>query len=307
MDNERESVELIKKICQINSIGEVHSCVKQNIGFNRLVYIVNEKFVIKICINPYKENGIKNEIQYYETNSNFFNPTLIDYDVTKQIIPYIYTVEEKIAGENLFSIWGNLSESQREEILIQLIEILKILHKPIAEDFNLKRVNDLLDKYNFYLKRLNEADLISQEKINYLRFLSTQIAGYFEDAKFGYIHGDIHFNNLIYSNGELKLIDYECYDIGPLDKEFDSINRMVRNPNSLIKMGFQEQVNPIDYIKIMPFLREKYSESCCADNFEERLLIYDCINSMKWICTFPKHKRYLDVLFEDSKKLIKKR
>lgn len=126
--------------------------------------------------------------------------------------------------------------------------------------------------------------------------LRASLPFYFENAKFRYIHGDIHFNNLIYSSSGWKWIDFEYYDVGPIDKDFDSINKMVRNPNSLIKKGLQNSVNPEDYSKIMSFLREQYPEICQNSNFDNRLLIYDCINSLKWILVYPEHQFYHDVL-----------
>jgi len=138
-----------------------------------------------------------------------------------------------------------------------------------------------------------------------LNYLKTKLPLYFENAKFGFIHGDIHFNNLILTNNGLKLIDYECYGMGVLDKDFDSINRMVRNPNSLIKKGIQNQVDSSDYKSIMPYLIENYPEVCSNSDFDNRLLIYDCFNSLKWLIVFPEHKPYHDILFSKSKKLIK--
>ena len=138
-----------------------------------------------------------------------------------------------------------------------------------------------------------------------MRELRNILTSYFENASFGFAHGDIHFNNIIYSDDGLKLIDFECYDIAPLDKEFDTIYRMVRKPNSFIKKGLQSTVNPKDYEKIMSYIIQCYPEICQSDNFKNRLLIYDCINSLKWLNVYPEHKPYYDILFVGSKKLIK--
>lgn len=303
MNNEETLINYVVEICNKNGLGKVWSCKRQNIGFNRIVYNVNDRFVIKICINCEKEPGIINEIQYYIDNPNYFNPKLITYDISKETIPYIYTIEEKINGNNLFNVWGNLNETQREYCLNELVQILKKIHKP-TEHKN-EAITTMLLKYDEYLNRLKLSSLLSSDKIYYLSELRNFLTFYFENANFGFTHGDIHFNNIIYSNEGLKLIDFECYDVAPLDKDFDSMNRMVRNPNSLIKKGLQSPVNPKDYEKIMPYLIQNYPEVCQSDDFENRLLIYDCINSLKWLNIYPKHKPYHDILFGKSKKLIK--
>lgn len=303
MNNEETLINYVIEICNKNGLGMIWSCKRQNIGFNRIVYNVNDMFVIKICVNYEKEPGIINEIKYYINNPNYFNPKLITYDITKETIPYIYTIEEKINGNNLFNVWGNLNETQREHCLDELVQILKIIHEPAVQKN--KAIENMLLKYDEYLNRVKLSDLLSSDKIHYLNELRNIFVFYFENASFGFTHGDIHFNNIIYSDEGLKIIDFECYDIAPLDKDFDSMNRMVRNPNSLIKKGLQSSVNPKDYERIMPYLIQNYPEVCQSNDFENRLLIYDCINSLKWLKVYPEHKPYHDILFTKSKKLIK--
>lgn len=303
MNNDEALVNYIIEICNKNGFGEVFLCKRKNIGFNRVVYDVNDMYIIKLCINYEKEEGIIKEIQYFNDNPNYFNPTLIAYDTTKKQIPYIYTVEEKINGDNLFNVWGILDEKERQQCLNDLVQILKTLHKSIEiESVN---IDSFISKYDDYLNRILTSNILSSDKINYLKELRKSFSIYFENTNFGFTHGDIHFNNIIYSANGLKLIDFECYDIAPLDKDFDSINRMVRNPNSLIKKGLQSPVNPKDYENIMTFFVQHYPEVCQKHNFENRLLIYDCINSLKWLYVYPQHTPYHDILFNKSKKLIK--
>lgn len=131
---------------------------------------------------------------------------------------------------------------------------------------------------------------------------------FLKNTKVGYIHGDIHFNNIFLTNVGIKLIDFENYGIAPIDKEFDTINRMVRNPNSFLsKSDTNQRQDSQDYIMIMDFLKELYPEICKQENYEDRLLIYDCLNSMKWIYYYPEYKPYNDILFNKSKKLFKQR
>lgn len=296
-------VKYVLEICDKNGLGKVYSCKRQNIGFNRVVYNVNDTYVIKICVNRDKELGIMKEIQYYKENNHYFSPQFIACDITKKNISYIYTIEEKINGINLFSVWEELNEQSREKCLVELIKMLKILHKPV--EFQECNIDRLMSTYDDYLDKIKISNVLSIDKIDYLILLRSSLPIYFKDVVFGFIHGDIHFNNLIYSSSGLKLIDFECYGINPLDKEFDSINRMVRNPNSLIKKGLQSFVNPLDYEGIMPFLRQHYSEICQNKNFDNRLLIYDCINSLRWLLFYPRHEPYYDILFNKSKVLIK--
>ena len=42
------------------------------------------------------------------------------------------------------------------------------------------------------------------------------------------------------------------------------------------------------------------------DKFDDRLLLFDCLNSLKWLKKYPKHKLYNELLFESGIKLLKK-
>ena len=55
MNNEETLINYVVEICNKNGLGKVWSCKRQNIGFNRIVYNVNDMFVIKICVNYEKE------------------------------------------------------------------------------------------------------------------------------------------------------------------------------------------------------------------------------------------------------------
>ena len=42
-----------------------------------------------------------------------------------------------------------------------------------------------------------------------------------------------------------------------------------------------------------------------SNKFEDRLLLFDCMNSLMWLYKYPNHSIYKDVLFNKSKKLLK--
>ena len=180
-------------------------------------------------------------------------------------MPYVYSIEEKVHGDNLFNVWGKLDKQQREQCLSELINILKTLHnEPVLCD---DAINKVLTKYDDGLNKIANAGILPSKKVLYLEELRQVLLTYFSDARLGLIHGDIHFNNIIYTENGLRLIDFENCEAAPLDKEFDSIARMTRNPNSYIKPTLQSLVDPKDYECIMPFIIERYPEICHSAQF----------------------------------------
>lgn len=300
-----ELLKYLSVILKKYNLCDINECSELKIGFNRAIFDLNDKFVLKICINQNEEQGVRNEISFLKNNSNLYCPNLWVDDDSKQLIPYVYTIEEKIKGQSLFNIWGKLNYQEKRGIVLNLAEILKKIHS-VKCDIKYNPI-EIIESFDNYLEKCIEKNIFSKEEIAYFGELKQYMKSDLEDARYGFIHGDIHFNNIILSQDGLKLIDFECYTVAPIDKEFDIINRMIRKPGSFIMNGESGfYYDPNDYLIIMDLLKEFYPEICCEKEFENRLMIYDCLNSMKWISKFPDYQLYNDILLEKSKKLIKK-
>ena len=274
-------------------------------GYNRLVFSIDDRYILKVCINPNYDFKAKNELHFHQDNKSEYFPNILVFDQSKTVIPYIYIIEEKASGENLFNCWSKLSSGEREDVLEQLLIILKKIHKPIIYDESL--VSGLLDMYSHNLFKTKSKHIFTNDEMLYLESLLPKFRDSLSDVRLGYIHGDIHFDNIIYSKSGIKLIDFECYEKAPIDKEFDSVCRMIRNPNSYVRNGESGTFyNADDYQMIMSFFKQNYPEICGTDDFDDHIIIYDSLNSIKWINKFPDHKLYWDVLFNDTRRIRKK-
>jgi hypothetical protein len=294
--------EMVKQILRHIGIDENVPCNRIRSGFNRSVFDIDNKYILKICTNVKRESDVRNEVSFFINNDYDFSPGLLVYDNSKTVIPYYYTIEEKIQGHNLFSLWGDMSEMQRYRILDNLVNILRIIHsKPYIGDYDQLSI---MNNFNNELAQCKRMGLFSKEEIKYLLELSNSFEEYLKNARCGYIHGDVHFDNIIVSEDGLKLIDFEWYGPSIIDKEFDALNRMSKNPNSFISNG---SVNPDDYKNVMSMLRELYPEVMNNEILNDRLLIFDCYNAIKWISIYPDHERYHQVLFDEGAKLIRKK
>lgn len=275
-----------------------------DIGYSNLVFNINDKYILKVCIKPDNEAPIINEIKFYESSSFDFHPKLISYDTSKTIIPNIFVLQEKVDGVNLSNIWGKLSETERQEVIAKITIVLKNLHnvKTRYPEFD-KDFNATIEKY---ISELTKAGSFTSKELNYLSSLSTVFKNYFTDVDFSFIHGDAHFNNIMYDGNKIKILDFEYSSVSPVDREFDAINRMCQDPLSVVQKGNQNQINPNDYKNIMRYFKEIYPEVFENENFNERLLIYNCANALRWSLLYPNFPLYRDILFEKSKVLFKK-
>ena len=139
-----------------------------------------------------------------------------------------------------------MNEDEREKTIQKLVLPLKSIHhtdvKPI-NSWSSKIKNEVKNKAIEYKSLFNQEDylLILESLKLYDICLS--------DNHFAYLHNNLQFNNIIYNNGSLKLIDFKDALVAPIDFEFRKLlARLSQNICTCIFYGFQN----------FDFLRELY-------------------------------------------------
>lgn len=289
------------------NINEKIISIKQiNSGYSRMTFMINDRYILKIVNNPVKDNDTIKEVNFLLNNDNLeFIPKVIFSDFTKKSFPYAFYLERKINGESLLLKWPLLKENEKQQILVQLLEKLDKLH---SLDYNSHFDNNCLDlllkEYDNYLNKIIESNILNKEKIYYLYELKNIIPKVFEGAKTGLIHGDLHFNNiLVNANNEISIIDFEKIKRSFVERELDPINRMSRNPNSF-NTNSEIILTDYDFRNIMNFIKNNF-ETINNDKIDDRLLFFDCLNSLMWLEKYPKYELYNDILFNKSRKLLR--
>ena len=288
-------------------INEKIISIKQiNSGFSRMAFMINDRYILKIVNNPVKDNDTIKEVKFLLNNDNLeFIPKVIFSDFTKKSFPCVFYLERKINGESLLLKWPLLKENEKQQILVQLLEKLDKLH---SLDYNSHFDNNCLDlllkEYDNYLNKIIESNILNKEKIYYLYELKNIIPKVFEGAKTGLIHGDLHFNNiLVNANNEISIIDFEKIKRSFVERELDPINRMSRNPNTF-NTNSEIILTDYDFRNIMNFIKNNF-ETINNDKIDDRLLFFDCLNSLMWLEKYPKYELYNDILFNKSRKLLR--
>lgn len=288
-------------------INEKIISIKQiNSGYSRMAFMINDRYILKIVNNPVKDNDTIKEVKFLLNNDNLeFIPKVIFSDFTKKSFPCVFYLERKINGESLLLKWPLLKENEKQQILVQLLEKLDKLH---SLDYNSHFDNNCLDlllkEYDNYLNKIIESNILNKEKIYYLYELKNIIPKVFEGAKTGLIHGDLHFNNiLVNANNEISIIDFEKIKRSFVERELDPINRMSRNPNSF-NTNSEIILTDYDFRNIMNFIKNNF-ETINNDKIDDRLLFFDCLNSLMWLEKYPKYELYNDILFNKSRKLLR--
>lgn len=267
-----EDTTIIETIIKNNDILQNQEYKKINAGFTNTIYEVGD-YIVRICTNEKNERRFKNEIDFYFSHSSDYFPKLYIEDTTKKIVPYYYEIIERIEGNTLYEIWYKLSKEEQKNIVIKIIEILKSIHNDKVKPTDFKKyIKESLSKL------INDTNI----KNSTLNKLVDLCDIYFENNKYGLIHNDLHFDNFLYNNGKLKLIDFERYIVAPIDYDFKIFYRYNKEPWKWASMKTDMLTVEDDYQDLMNLFISNYEELKSMPYLQERLNIYlliDYLNS----------------------------
>ena len=280
--------DIIKQILLHNKnlLGDKPQVNKINIGFTNTLYSINDKYIVKICTNINNEKNFQKEVNFYNSNKeNNLIPKLFFSDTNKRTIPYMYEILEKIDGVSLYDVWHKLDESEREDIIRQLCDAMKKFHRNKGKNYDwVKKTSELfIDLY----KKAKEANLFTAEEYNLLDEAYTKFPKFLESKEFVLVHNDLHFDNIFYKNGKIKLIDFERSIYAPKDFELDILYRMIRKPWKFANEENEKYTKLNDYENIMNYIKKYYSELINIDNLYIRLAIYDIVYYLKQYINSP--------------------
>ena len=263
---------IIRKILLDTHIS-FNSIHKATSGFTNLVYFIDDSFVIKISQDDTIKKKLDKEISVYK---NIFLDCIPKYIASGEIETYKYLIISRVRGNSLYSIWHTLSNEERYECIKKIAIILK--------KFNRQNYNFLNNEY----KMINWCEFISNElksKVNILNkmgFDTSYINNYIlhelplilSQNNYGLVYNDAHFDNFIYYNGSLYLIDFDRVKACPVDFEMLIFKTMCDNPSKFASEKDECNIKDEDYGDIYTIFRNEYSEMFDIPHIEQRIYIY---------------------------------
>ena len=283
--------DIIEKIIEKNNFlsGKNNSFITA--GFTNTIYGI-DNYIVRICTNLSNESNFKNEIEFYKKNKdNPYIPKIYFSDITKEVVPYYYEVLERVEGQTLYEVWYKLSQIERIKIVKSIVEIMKSLHNVKVDYFDFKKY--IKDKISSILKESNLNEEI-------FRNLLDKCNMYFEENKLGLVHRDLHFDNFIYNNGKLTLIDFERSMIGAIDYDFRILSRYKETPWLWANEKTDMLTIESDYQNLMDMFIDNYEELRNIPYLLERLKVYEIIDLLN---EYRKHRE--DYQLKEAREKIK--
>lgn len=278
---------------------------KINVGFTNTVYNINDFYIVKICTDRNNEEEFQKEIDFYKTNrENSLIPKLYYSSTDKKEIPYFYEIIEKVDGISLYNVWHTFSEKQREEIIRQLCIAMKRIHSNTGKSYNW--IKEIKNQFILLYEKAKELNIFSNEEQKLLECAYDKFEKYLESNEFVLIHNDLHFDNILFSNGKIKLIDFERSMYAPRDFELDIIYRMIRKPWKFASEEMEKYTNTSHYSNIMLYIEKYYPKLVNVPNLYKRLAIYDIVYFLKHLVQNPDIKELKNDVLVAAKKVVSK-
>lgn len=277
----KQRLELAKTITKANSdiFGEIKKVEEVNAGFNNSIFSVNGKYIIKVCGNKEKEDLFDIEANFYNSNQNNESiPVLYKYDASKEIVPYVYEIIEKITGKSVYYHWYKMNELQRETFIKDLVLVLKNIH--LKEYPAYDWCGEIKEKVLSYFKQTE--DLFTEEEKGIILNATDKYDKVLADNRFCLIHGDLHFDNiLIDKDKKIKLIDFNDSVVAPFDYDLRLLYRSVKEPWKWADIQMDPYQKTDDYKNLFEYIKRYYEELNDVDYLEERMLIYSMVDDFR--------------------------
>ncbi len=273
---------------------------KINVGFTNTVYNINDKFIVKICDKQENEENFKKEIDFYHSNSeNDLIPKLYYSDIQKIDVPYYYEIIEKVNGVSLYNVWHTFSEEQREYLIKQICMAMKQIHSNIGQECDW--VSYFKEQFSLLYSKAKELYIFSDDEQHLINHAYSKFEQYLKSDNFVLIHNDLHFDNILYNNGKIKLIDFERSMFAPKDFELAIFFRMVRKPWKFASEETEQYTNSSDYANIKLYVERYYPDLINTPFLSQRLAIYDMVYFLEHLISHPEDKELKTDVIEASK------
>lgn len=271
--------QIVKQILDKENI-EYKNITKSASGFTNQVYFVDDKLVIKMSNDPEIKNKLTKETKIYQNINVDGIPTMVSAGECED---YQYLIITKIKGKALYSVWHTLTTDQRKSCISQIVNILKQFNKQDADflDSNDKEVDWIACLTNELNTRIEGLKGLGYNTSSIEKFVAQDLPKLFIKNVYGLVYNDAHFDNFIYDNGNLSLIDFDRVKYCPIDYEMLIFKSMCDNPYKYANEEDEETIIEEHYEGIYEQFKAEYPEMFKDKNIEDRIKVYQFGYRMK--------------------------
>ena len=288
---------IAEKIFQEYNLGEIQSIQKIEIGFTNKVFLINNKFILKVCVDKSNEEQFEKEVFFYNFFKNQISvPQIKIFDNSKNIYDRFFTIYPKIEGDNLYSKWHLFSNEERKTIIKQLCGILKIVNEAPIQEFAKRHNINLSNSWQDKILNQIQNSLLNIEK---KKFLSAELLkatkkfvadNHFvlSEQKMALVYWDAHFDNILVQGTKVVgILDFERTEIASIDFILDILKRMVEYPKKYMSAASEKYAKKEDYIHLLEWFKEFYPTLFDFKYLNRRLDLYTIKHDLDTLIAYP--------------------
>jgi aminoglycoside phosphotransferase (APT) family kinase protein len=296
----------IFQIFLLNKLEKPKLIKRIKIGFTNKVYLIDNKYILKVCEDESNEENFEKEVFFYKIFKNKIPvPKILIFDKSKKIYNKFYIIYLKIEGDNLYSKWHLMNDFERKNIIKQLCEILKIINKSSYKEFVRRfgldtKVNwhdKVILKIEKHLKEIENKNLLSVKLINKIREFIKANHTVLNEQKIALVYWDAHFDNILVTDKKIVgILDFERTDLSSIDFTLDIIKRMVNYPKKYMSKEFEKYAKKEDYANLLIWFQEFYPELFEFKNLDKRLTFYSIEHDLDTLTWYPNSKEVKEMI-----------
>jgi Predicted kinase len=255
-----QKIDKLNTILFCNGIKSIEKINEINNNPIKIVSEVNDKYILKEFNCEYESHFYSEKNGYKRLPKDVIPKLFLTSDNIFDYDNYII-LEEKLQGNTLYELWKYLSPNDRDKMLDKVVELIKKI-----ELYSKKRINKSFvnDNYRVDLHNVLDGTVFFADEEEKIRNFVKLAEKYLDNKEYPYIHGDLHFSNIFVNNDELKIIDFEYSQYGPIDFEISNFNEMA---------FFNENVYgmfncSIDYNYVYEYISDKYFKKSEMDHIK---------------------------------------
>jgi len=270
---------VIQKILTKNQFDEATKVSLFSGGQINSVYQIGEALVLKIE-NELDVTPHQPEIMSLALRAGAKVPKILDFG---QIDGKRYLLMSKISGRKLSEDWFSFSDEQKENLIRQIVEQLKIFHSIGFAKYSSRRPNEF-DNWETAIDWLTNLDRIEVDKIagrhredfELVRdfYLSHKQLLYDSDPPV-LVHNDLHFENILHEGGELTgIIDFDFARQAPKDYELWHLLDSLRVPKYFVEEKLEKSWENFKVGQEIAWFKKYYPELFEKKDLITRIKLY---------------------------------
>jgi len=291
----------VKEICARHSIPyNFHARI--NTGFSHEVHKLNDDLIIKL-FNTRNPVNFNTELELLKSDLDFPRPKMIASYRGTSIQDRSYIIMSFVFGSSLGSKWHKATDDQREQLIASISQALKAInHIELHTISNTSVSWDTIveQQINKLTHKLLSNNILTGEQAQKVTATIDTNKKNLAGSELFPIYWDIHFDNFIV-NEQFKLraiIDLENVRIAALDYPLFVVKKLTDEPQKYLREEDEKYANLKDYARLKEWYKKYYPEMFAFDNLEQRIKIYQLIDTLHLLVDWSSDKELFRKLDE---------